>query len=101
MPDAGIEARLGESSRNPRTFATPMPAICGAHSAGFQLDPHEGDTLHGLGAATSGEQASLAAATARGTALRGAPADAGTATPPASATATTTTAVRARRTRTR
>src|SRR4051794_41932939 len=65
MPDAAIESLLGESSRKPRTFATPMPAIWGAHSAGFQLDPHEGDTLHGLGPPTPEEQTSPAAAPAR------------------------------------
>ena len=101
MPDAAIEARLGESSRNPRTFATPMPAICGAHPAGFQLDPHDGETLHGLGPAEPDGHAASAAATAGLTAVCGEPADAGAARPPASATAATTIAVRARRTWTR
>src|SRR4051812_3097955 len=105
MPDAAIESLLGESSRNPRTFATPMPAIWGAHSAGFQLDPHEGDTLHGLGPPTPEEQPSPAAAGAASAARApaaaaaaptcGARADAGAARPtPTSATATTSIAVR-------
>src|SRR5690348_7002480 len=71
MPDAVIEDRLGESSRNPRTFATPMRAICGAHCAGFQLDPHEGETLHGLGPVPPLGQASGATAAARATAGAG------------------------------
>src|SRR4051812_12687537 len=69
IPAFVIASRLGESSRKPRTFVTPMRASCGAHSAGFQLEPHEGETLHGLAARSSAEHEAPVVAATRGTAV--------------------------------